>query len=130
MSRPSRPASILKDSQIIRPPIAVANGTAAIPEQPGLGVELDEAAVEKHRIEALRRMPDPPDALIAVRWPTGGCHYFAYRRQFWDDFSSGRLPIFTKGVRFQYIDNNGSREWKELHERARRSSVFSKERIL
>ncbi len=117
-------------SQLIRPPIAVSNATAAVPEQPGLGVELDESAVERYRIAALARMPDPPDALIAVRWPTGATHYFAYSRQYWSDFSSGRLPIFTKGVRFEYVDNNGSREWKDLLERAKKGSVYSRERVL
>jgi len=48
----------------------------------------------------------------------------------WEDFRSGRLPIFVKGVRFEAIENNGSREWKELQDRARKGNVFSKQRIL
>lgn len=115
---------------LIKPGIEVANGSAPIPEKPGLGVELDEDAVSRFRIEPLARQPDPPEALIAVRWPTGATNYYAYSRQYWDDFRSGRLPIFSKGVRFEYVENNGSREWKELHERAKKGSVFSKERIL
>jgi galactonate dehydratase len=102
----------LYPTQLIRPPIAVANGTAAIPEQPGLGVELDDAVVEKYRIEPLKRMPDPPETLMAVRWPTGGTHYFAYSKQYWSDFSSGRLPIFAKGVRFEYIENKAAANGK------------------
>ncbi len=117
-------------SQIIRPTIAVSNGTAEIPQEPGLGVELDNEAVEKYRIEAPARMPDPPEALMAVRWPDGTAHYFAYSKQYWGDFSSGRLPIFMKGVRFEYIRNDGSREWKELHQRATKGAVFSARRIL
>ena len=67
---------------------------------------------------------------MAVRWPDGATSYFAYSKQYWNDFSSGRLPVFVKGVRFEYIENNGSREWKELHQRAAKSAVFSRERIL
>jgi L-alanine-DL-glutamate epimerase-like enolase superfamily enzyme len=117
-------------SQLIRPPMAVANGTAAIPDQPGLGVELDDKAVEKYRIAPLARMPDPPEVLMAVRWPTGSTCYFAHKSQYWSDFASGRLPLFTKGVQYEYIDNNGSRDWKELQQRAKQGTVFSKERIL
>ena len=117
-------------SQIIRPAISVSNGTAAIPEAPGLGVELESDAIEKHRIPPLARMPDPPDALMAVRWPNGASHYFAYSRQYWNEFSSGRLPVFTRGVRFEYIDDNGSQAWKELQQRARIGTVFSRERLL
>jgi galactonate dehydratase len=115
---------------MIKPGIAVANGTAAIPARSGLGVDLDEDAVAKYRIEPPTRQPDPPDALVAVRWPAGAVSYYAYSPQYWDDFRSGRLPIFVKGVRFDYVENNGSREWKDLHERAKKGGIFSQQRIL
>jgi galactonate dehydratase len=115
---------------LIKPGIAVVNGTAAVPQKPGLGVGLDEDAVARYRVEPQAQQPDAPDALMAVRWPTGATNYYAYRTQYWNDFASGRLPVFAKGVRFEYVENNGSREWKELHERAKKGGVFSKERIL
>ena len=115
---------------LIKPGIAVANGTAAIPERPGLGFDLDEDAVARFRIEPQARQPDRPEALMCVRWPTGAVSYFAYSTQYWDDFRSGRLPGFVNGVRFEYIDNDGSREWRELHERAKKGSVFSDRGIL
>ena len=62
--------------------------------------------------------------------PTGATNYYAHRKQYWDDFRSGRQPIFAKGVRFEYVENDGSREWRELQARAREGSVHSKERIL
>jgi hypothetical protein len=67
---------------------------------------------------------------MAVRWPTGGSNYFAYSSQYWSDFRNGRLPLFVKGVRFEYVPNNGSREWKELREKAKKGTVFSEQRIL
>ena len=115
---------------LIKPLIAVANGTAAIPERPGMGVDLDEDALAKYRIEPQARQPDPPETLMAVSWPTGGVNYYAFKTQYWDDFRSGRLPVFVKGVRFESIENNGSHEWRELQDRARKGTVFSKQRIL
>jgi len=115
---------------LIKPGIAVTNGTAAVPERPGLGIDLNEDAVAKYRIEPLARPLEPPEALMVVRWPTGASNYFAYSSQYWSDFRYGRLPLFVKGVRFEYVPNNGSREWKELHEKAKKGTVFSEQRIL
>lgn len=67
---------------------------------------------------------------MAVRWPTGAVSYYANKTQYWDDFRSGRLPIFIKGVRFDCVEDNGSREWKQLYDRARKGGLFSGERIL
>jgi L-alanine-DL-glutamate epimerase-like enolase superfamily enzyme len=117
-------------SPLIKPGISVSNGTAAIPEEPGLGVDLDEDAISRHRIEPLARRPDPPDALIAVRWPTGATRYYAYSKQYWDDFRSGRLPVFASGVRMDYVEDDGSREWRELHERAKGAPVVAAQRVL
>ena len=115
---------------LIKPGISVVNGTAAIPELPGLGIDVDEDAVAKYRIEPLAQQPDPPEALMAVRWPTGAVNYYATRAQYWDDFRSGRCPVFVKGVRFEYVPNDGSPQWKELHERAKKGGFSLKERIL
>lgn len=115
---------------MIRPTIAVANGTAAIPDKPGLGVELDSDALEKYRIAPLAHMPDPPEALMTGRWPTGSTCHFADKTQYWSDSANGKLPLLTKGVQFEYIDNDDSREWKELQQRAKQGTVLSKERTL
>jgi muconate cycloisomerase len=40
----------LRVDDLIREPIAIDNGQARVPEGPGLGVELDEAAVERFRV--------------------------------------------------------------------------------
>jgi L-alanine-DL-glutamate epimerase-like enolase superfamily enzyme len=112
--------------QMIKPAIKVENGTAAIPEAPGLGVELDEDAVARFRIEPLAKEPYPaPNLLIAIRWPSGATSYYAHARQYWDDFQNGRLPIFPRGVYLEQIPDNGSREWKELQARAQKGGVHT-----
>lgn len=112
--------------QIIRPAMKVENGTAPVPDAPGLGVELDEDVVSRLRIEPLQREPYPaPNLLIAIRWPSGATSYYAHARQYWDDFLSGRLPVFEKGVYLERIPDNGSRDWKELQARAAQGGVHS-----
>jgi galactonate dehydratase len=112
--------------QMIRPVIQVENGTAAVPEAPGLGVELDEDAVARFRTEPLKQEPYPaPHLLIAIRWPSGATSYYAHARQYWDDFLGGRLPLFPKGVYLERIADDGSREWKDLEARAAQGGVHS-----
>ncbi len=112
--------------QLVRPAIKVENGAAPVPEAPGLGVELDEDAVARFRIEPLKQEPYPaPDLLIAIRWPSGATSYYAHARQYWDDFLGGRLPLFPKGVYLERIPDDGSREWKELQARAAQGGVHS-----
>ncbi|MCL5745951.1 MAG: mandelate racemase/muconate lactonizing enzyme family protein [Acidobacteria bacterium] len=117
--------------QMIRPEIRVFNGTAAVPESPGLGVALDEEAVERFRIEPLKKEPYPsPNLLLAICWPSGATSYYAHARQYWDDFLSGRLPLFPRGVYLERIPDNGSREWKQLQARAAQGGVHSEGRPL
>jgi L-alanine-DL-glutamate epimerase-like enolase superfamily enzyme len=117
--------------QMISPEIKVSNGTAAVPEGPGIGVALDEDAVERLRVEPLTKEPYPyPKLLIAIRWPSGATSYYAHARQYWDDFGSGRLPLFPPGVYMERIPDNGSKEWKELQARAAQGGVQSEGRPL
>ena len=112
--------------QMIKPGMAVANGAAAVPEAPGLGVELDEEAVERFRIEPLAKNPYPyAGQLLAIRWPSGATSYYTHTRQYWGDFAGGRLPVFPKGVYLESIPNNGSGEWKDLQTRAAKKAVHS-----
>ncbi len=117
--------------QLVKPEMKVMNGTAAVPEEPGLGVALDEDAVERLRIEPLAGEPYPaPGLMIAIRWPSGATSYYAHARQYWDDFLNGRLPVFVPGVNLERIADDGTKEWKELQARAAKGGVQSATRIL
>ncbi len=112
--------------QIVRPALKAENGMVAVPEAPGLGVELDEDAVARFRIEPLKAEPYPaPNLLLAIRWPSGATSYYAHARQYRDEFLSGRLPLFPKGVYLERIADDGSREWKDLQARAARGGVYT-----
>ena len=112
--------------QLIKPAMTVSNGTATVPGAPGLGVELDEDSVERFRIAPLKAEPYPaPNLLLAIRWPTGATSYYAHARQYWDDFLTGRLPIYVEGVRLEQIADDGSKDWRDLQLRARAGAVHS-----
>jgi hypothetical protein len=110
--------------QMITPAIAVQNGTAAVPERPGLGVDLDEEAVARFRLDSMPPEPYPaPGLLLAIRWGSGATTYYAHTRQYWDDFLAGRLPVFSRNVRLERVADDGSPDWKELQSRAQKGAV-------
>lgn len=116
--------------QLIKQEIEVYNGTAAVPEAPGLGVELDEDAVERFRIQKKEKPYPAPGILLAIHWPSGAVSYYTHNNQYWDDFLYGRLPSFEKGVHLKRVFDDGSREWRKLYERARAGGVHSSEKLL
>jgi L-alanine-DL-glutamate epimerase-like enolase superfamily enzyme len=107
--------------------IVVSNGLAPVPEGPGLGITLDEEAIEKFRIEPKPKPYPHPDLLIAIRWPSGGTTYYNHTAQYWEDWHAGRLPFFPKGVNLEHIPNDHSAAWKELYERAKHGAVHSEQ---
>ena len=116
----------LYTKHMVTPGIKVENGTAAVPEGPGMGVDLDEDAVERFRVEPLKKNPYPyPGQLLAIRWPSGATSYYTHMRQYFDAFRAGKLPVFPRGVYLESIPDNGSGEWKELQARAGKKAVHS-----
>jgi galactonate dehydratase len=110
--------------QMIKPAIHVENGSAKVPDAPGLGVELDEDAVERFRIKPVPKPYPAPGLLLAIRWPSGATGYYAHAEQYWEDVHNGRLPVFPRHVYLEQIPDDGSREWRELQARARQGGFM------
>ncbi len=110
--------------QMIKPAIEVQNGSAKVPDAPGLGVELDEEAVERFRIQPTAKPYPYPGLLLSIRWPEGATSYYAHAEQYWDDVHNGRLLVFPRHVYLERIPDNGSREWKELQARAQKGGFM------
>jgi len=87
--------------------------------------------VERFRIEPLPKEPYPaPNLLLAIRWPSGATSYYAHARQYWDDFLSGRLPLFPKGVYLERIPDNGTRSGKHCRHARLRPGFTAKQAAL
>ncbi len=109
-------------SDMVKPVIKLANGSAKIPDTPGLGYELDEDALEKYRID---RFPDRPrpNKLYAIRWPSGATSYYRNADEFRAEFVAGKLPVFARGVYMEEVIDNGGRQWKDLHAKVQSGGV-------
>ena len=109
-------------SDMVRPVIKLANGSAVIPEGPGLGYELDEDALAKYRIERIPERPRP-NRLYAIRWPSGATSYYRNADEFRADFTTGKLPVFPRGVYMEEVKSDGGKEWKEMNAKAQNGGV-------
>ena len=57
-------------------------------------------------------------------WPSGTKVYFAHALQLWEEFGTGRLPAFIKGVNLVRLSDDGSDAWRSLYERACEGPVY------
>jgi len=112
---------------LLATPITIKGGYARTPDGPGLGIEIDEAALTRFKMEPPYEHP-PLRLLLAVRWPNGRSRYYANITQCWRDAENGNMPIHEHGARLEYVENDGSKEWDELQLRTQSEGpVFSYE---
>jgi L-alanine-DL-glutamate epimerase-like enolase superfamily enzyme len=116
---------------LIMEKIRIHKGYARVPEAPGLGVELDEAALERYRVEEGYVPPMPRD-LHRVVWASGAAVVYPNGKRgiqglthggVWDDFEAGNQPLFNQDVRLEILPDDGSPEWADLDRRARAAPV-------
>lgn len=115
----------LYEHNLLKARIPVAGGHAAVPEAPGLGIEIDEDAVERYRVDKADH--DLPRRMIKVVRPSGLNVYFANTRQKWVFFGDGNLPVDEWGSATEYLDDDGSEDFGKLFERASEAPVVTEE---
>jgi L-alanine-DL-glutamate epimerase-like enolase superfamily enzyme len=104
-------------------PLDVAGGHMRVPEGPGLGIGVDEAALVRYRMAPPYEIP-PPRQLLSVVWPGGRVvHYADMRDGLWADFRAGNQPVQERGVRLEILPDDGTAAWAELYARAKVAPV-------
>ncbi len=99
-------------------PLTIRHGLVRVPDGPGLGVRIDEGAIERLRM-APPYVATPPRQLLTVRWAHGRTvHYTSMRPQCWDDHFAGNHPVQERGVTMTLHDDDGSPDWAERYARA------------
>ena len=115
----------LYEHPLLKERIPVVGGHAQVPEEPGLGVEIDEDALEQYRVEKADH--SLPRRLIKVSRACGVNVYFANTRQKWTFFGHGNQPVNEWGNHTELLDDDGTPEFTKLHERASQSPVLTSE---
>ena len=98
-------------------PLVIKGGYARVPEAPGLGIEIDEEALVKYRMEPPFEFPKPR-LLLSVKWKGNRVVHYSSMKQCWDDCFMGNQPAQEPGARMTYHADDGSKEWAELYARA------------
>ncbi|HVX46713.1 MAG TPA: enolase C-terminal domain-like protein [Mycobacteriales bacterium] len=105
--------------------ITVHDGHVAIPDSPGLGVEIDLEALERFAMKPPYRI-DFPDSVLTVSWPGNRVRHYATIGQLWDDCLAGNVPAQERGARLEVWNDDGSGEFRELRARALSGPVSSR----
>jgi L-alanine-DL-glutamate epimerase-like enolase superfamily enzyme len=104
---------------LLTEPLTIRGGYLQVPDGPGLGVTVDESALERYRMEPPYKLPDPRH-ILSVKWPGGRVVHFAnIWDHAWPHFMAGNDPAQEPGVQIEIWDDDGSPEWAELYELGR-----------
>jgi hypothetical protein len=109
--------------KLLKEPPGVTAGHLRVPEAPGLGVEVDEDALERFRMEPPYEHPKPR-LLLLVRRAGGRTTHYASIWDCWREFGRGNEPVDERGVRMHVMPDDGSPEWAELFARAQAAPVW------
>jgi L-alanine-DL-glutamate epimerase-like enolase superfamily enzyme len=107
---------------LIVDPLLIRNGFVQAPTGPGLGVTVDEDALERYRMNPPYSRPERRH-ILAVGWPSGRLVHYAHMTDLWDDCLAGNHPVQDRGVTFDVRLDDGSAEFAELYDRADRAPV-------
>jgi L-alanine-DL-glutamate epimerase-like enolase superfamily enzyme len=91
----------------------IAGGHVPVPNTPGLGVTLNEEAVERYKVDGDHVKPDPRQ-IHTIHWPEGRDTFHrdgAYR----DDFLAGKIPGFLPGISLDRQIDDGSEAFDQSY---------------
>lgn len=108
---------------LLTTPLTIRGGYLQVPDGPGLGVDVDEEALTRYRMEPPNKLPDPRH-ILSVVWPGGRVVHFGHMwDQCWPHFMAGNDPAQEPGVRLEIWPEDDTPEWADLYARARQAPV-------
>lgn len=120
----------LYEHNLLSDRIPVVGGYARTPEEPGLGVALDENALETYRVEEAdfslsRRLIRYSRANgVRVYFPDSNWSQDSFMWNYW---RTANQPVYERGVATEYLDDDGSPEFDDLYKRTKKAPVLSME---
>ena len=114
--------NIYSDDLIVEPH-TIAGGFIKVPDGPGLGVEFDESAIAKYRMEPPFEIAEPK-RILSVKFASGRTVHLTKIWEVWAEFQKGHLPAQEPGVRMHVSFDDGTPEWADLFARASQGAVY------
>jgi L-alanine-DL-glutamate epimerase-like enolase superfamily enzyme len=105
----------LWESQLITPQIEVRGGYYRVPEGPGLGVEVDEAAIERYRVDYT--FLEPPKHIYRYSRANGEVTYYGCGKQeLHHIYPQSAQPVAEAGSRLDVVPDDGSQAFADLYQ--------------
>ena len=117
----------LYSEHLITQPVQVSAGVHKIPDAPGLGVEVDEDAIERCRVPAEKldaegyTIHSVPEIIKTAVYPDGSCIHMAGDGLGY--FNAGNGEAQVEGARLALTFNDGSDAWAKLFAQAGEAPV-------
>ena len=117
----------LYSEHLITQPVQVSEGVHKVPDAPGLGVEVDEDAVERFRVPAEKldaegyTIHPVPEIIKTAVDPDGSCIHIVGDGLSY--FNAGNGEAQVEGARLELTFNDGSDAWAKLFAQAREAPV-------
>jgi hypothetical protein len=101
------------ESQLIRPAIVVRGGYYRVPEGPGLGVEVDEEALARYRVDYTFLTP-PKHIYRYIRANGEVTYYGCGKQELQTIYPQSGQPVAEAGSALEVVVDDGSEEFAEL----------------
>ena len=112
--------------QLIKPAHEIRGGFYRVPERPGLGVDVDQAALKRYTVEY--DTVEIPRHLYRYFRASGEETYYACSKQdLHQVYPADAQPISEKGSGMEVVKDDGSKSFDALYQKAQDGSVRQKE---
>lgn len=115
--------NIYRDDLIVEP-LRVELGYVRVPQAPGLGVNVDETALEKYRLQSIDQAVPRSRKLYVLDWPSadgmpnGTGLVAGFENDLYREASHGNFPRFSRGSSFEQRADDGSTDFDHLYKDA------------
>jgi galactonate dehydratase len=115
----------LWEHDLLKKRLPVVDGYIEVSDAPGLGVEVDEKAIARYRVDEAEPTPKTrylqKKRVLRVSWPAGGRQRrvweFTNEPAYQQAFYRGSLPGFERGVSLEVVEDDRSAAFKKLHQK-------------
>ena len=108
--------------QMIHPRLEVRAGVIRVPEAPGLGIDLDQAQLDRTQVDY--DFVDPPRHLLRYVRKSGEITWYGCGQQkLRGVYALEAQPISERGAYLEAVDDDGTKRFEELYDEAQKGPV-------
>ena len=111
------------ESQLITEPIELRGGFYRVPEKPGIGVEVDEEAVQKYKVDYSFRGPAPSRLSLYPRKRRGTTYYGCSKQDLHAVYPNDAMPTCEAGSNLVAVPDDGSDGFNEIYDAVQEGST-------